>query len=50
MIVAYACVLLCVCVCDFRDGILLRRGECKTRENIKLEFFKKKGGKNGNLS
>ena len=29
-------------MCEFRDKILLRGGECKTRENFKLTFFKKK--------
>ena len=41
----------CVCMRKFRDEIILRGGECKTRENVK----KKKGGgggggrQNGNL-
>ena len=26
------CVCVCVCVCEFQDEILLRGGECKTRE------------------
>ena len=41
-------------MCEFRDEILLRGGECKTRENFKFKFFKKKKkkerGQNGNLS
>ena len=29
-------------MCEFRDEILLREGECKTRENFKFTCFKKK--------
>ena len=40
-------------MCEFKDEILLRGGECKTSENFKFKFFKKKKkkemGKNGNL-
>ena len=35
----------CVCMQKFRDEIILRGGECKTRENFKFEFFRLKGGK-----
>ena len=39
------CMCLIVCsVCEFRDKILLSGGECKTRENFKFKFFKKKKG------
>ena len=38
--------IVCVCVCEFRDEILLRREECKTRE--KLNYFEK--GKNRDSS
>ena len=34
----------CVCMQKFRDEIILRGGECKTRENFKI-----KRGQNGNL-
>ena len=34
----------CVYVYEFRDEILLRGGECKTSENFKFKFFKKKNG------
>ena len=41
----------CVYVCEFRDKILIRVGECKTLENFKFKFFKKKKKKErGNLS
>ena len=36
MTVAYACDLECVCVLDFKDEILLRGEECKTRVNLNL--------------
>ena len=39
----------CVYVCEFRDEILLRGGECKTRENFKFKFFKKKKRKGGKM-
>ena len=32
----------CVYVCEFRDAILFRGGECKTSKNFKFKFFKKK--------
>ena len=35
----------CVCMRKFRDEIILRGGECKTREIFKFEFFRLKGGK-----
>ena len=34
-------------MCEFRDEILLRGGECEPRENFKFKFFKKKGGGGG---
>ena len=36
MTIAYSCDSMCVCV-EFRDEILLRGEECKTRE--KIQFF-----------
>ena len=42
----------CVCIRKFWDEIILRGGKCKTRENFKFKFFRKKkggGGQNGNL-
>ena len=33
-------VLVCICACEFREEILLREEECKTRVN--LNFSKKK--------
>ena len=29
-------------MCEFRDEIILRGGECETCENFKFKFFKKK--------
>ena len=37
----------CVCIRKFRDEIILRGGEYKTRENFKFKFFKKKRGGGG---
>ena len=37
----------CVCMRKFKDEIILRGGECKTRENFKLKFFLKKKKKKG---
>ena len=39
MKILYACNLMCMCV-EFRDEILLRGEECKTRKN---SIFLKKG-------
>ena len=33
---------VCVCVCEFRDEIRLRGGECKTREEFKSKFDRKR--------
>ena len=38
--------IVCICVCEFRDEILLREEECKTRE--KSNFSKER--QNNNLS
>ena len=35
----------CVCTRKFKDKIILRGGECKTRENLKFNFFLKKNKK-----
>ena len=43
--VAYACDMMCMCV-EFKDEILLRWEECKTRE--KYNFSNKR--ENGNFS
>ena len=32
----------CVCMQKFRDEVILRGGACKTHENFKFKFFKKK--------
>ena len=39
--------IVCICVCEFRDEILLRVEECKTRVN--LNFSKKNGANMVNL-
>ena len=41
MNVAYACNCMC-CVWEFLDEILLRGGECKTRENLNFSKKRKK--------
>ena len=40
-------VIVCICACEFREKILLRREGCKTRVN--LNFSKKKGTNTVNL-
>ena len=40
MTIAYACDCMYICACEFRDEILLKGEECKTRVN--LNFSKKK--------
>ena len=34
-------------MCEFQEKILLRGGECETRENFKFKFFKRKRGGGG---
>ena len=36
-------------MCEFRDEILLRGGECETRENVKFKFFKKNDKKGAKM-
>ena len=40
-------VIVCICACEFRDEILLRGEEYKTRVNLN---FSKKMGKHGELA
>ena len=49
MTIAYACDCMYICACEFRDEILLKGEECKTRVNLNFSKKKKKG-KQGELA